>query len=597
MVVRTRPPPCAGFLARGRGGGAGGPRGGRPPPPPRPRPPPPPAAPAGPRRCRASAADTTTADEADEAGRRSVLDLADDETVEALDVTPGADPGEDGAADAGGSSERRRLLDMARAADALRGKPDAKLTGAIGLVRSLLADGCNPIVFCRFIDTADYVADALRAALKDVAVDGVTGRLPAEERAARVAALGAADHRVLVATDCLSEGINLQDRFDAVVHYDLSWNPTRHEQREGRVDRFGQPAPEVRIITYYGENNPVDGIILEVLIRKHRTIRSELGVSVPVPVDTDSVVEAILEGTILHSSGDQLTLFEKGVGRRDSLHREWDDAADREKRSRTVYAQRTIKADEVAPIVADVRASIGSPTDVAAFVPAAVTAVHGTAAGADPTDLDLTESPLSLRDLLPLTTLRARFDLPVADGETHLHRTHPVVAALATWLLDTSLDALADSPARRAGAIRTDVVRTRTTLLLVRHRFHVDVTRGGVDKRLLAEDWALLAFEGTPGAATWLPEDAAARLVDARPAGNITAEQARDFLNRVTDGFTHLGAHLEADAAARAAHLEEQYRTVRSAAGAKGLRYSVTPHLPPDVLGIYVYLPVPGPPP
>jgi SNF2 family DNA or RNA helicase len=48
---------------------------------------------------------------------------------------------------------------------------------------------------------------------------------------------------VLVATDCLSEGVNLQEHFDAVVHYDLSWNPTRHEQREGRVDRFGQSAP------------------------------------------------------------------------------------------------------------------------------------------------------------------------------------------------------------------------------------------------------------------------------------------------------------------------------------------------------------------
>jgi SNF2 family DNA or RNA helicase len=48
---------------------------------------------------------------------------------------------------------------------------------------------------------------------------------------------------VLVATDCLSEGINLQEHFDAVVHYDLSWNPTRHEQREGRVDRFGQESP------------------------------------------------------------------------------------------------------------------------------------------------------------------------------------------------------------------------------------------------------------------------------------------------------------------------------------------------------------------
>ena len=48
--------------------------------------------------------------------------------------------------------------------------------------------------------------------------------------------------RVLVATDCLSEGVNLQHWFNAVVHYDLAWNPTRHEQREGRVDRFGQRA-------------------------------------------------------------------------------------------------------------------------------------------------------------------------------------------------------------------------------------------------------------------------------------------------------------------------------------------------------------------
>ena len=61
---------------------------------------------------------------------------------------------------------------------------------------------------------------------------------------------------MLVATDCLSEGVNLQAYFDAVVHYDLSWNPTRHEQREGRVDRYGQPEPVVRASLIYGQNNP-----------------------------------------------------------------------------------------------------------------------------------------------------------------------------------------------------------------------------------------------------------------------------------------------------------------------------------------------------
>ena len=73
----------------------------------------------------------------------------------------------------------------------------------------------------------------------------MTGLLPADERKTRVEALAEEDRRILVATDCLSEGINLQQGFDAVVHYDLAWNPTRHEQREGRVDRYGQPKPSV----------------------------------------------------------------------------------------------------------------------------------------------------------------------------------------------------------------------------------------------------------------------------------------------------------------------------------------------------------------
>ncbi len=78
-----------------------------------------------------------------------------------------------------------------------------------------------------------------------------------------------ANPRILVATDCLSEGIDLQQQFDTVVHYDLSWNPTRHQQRNGRVDRFGQLSKLVRsILIFYAENNPVDGAVLEVILRK-----------------------------------------------------------------------------------------------------------------------------------------------------------------------------------------------------------------------------------------------------------------------------------------------------------------------------------------
>ena len=87
----------------------------------------------------------------------------------------------------------------------------------------------------------------------------MTGELTGEERAAQVEALADSERRLLIATDCLSEGVNLQGSFDAVVHYDLSWNPTRHEQREGRVDRFGQPNKIVRATLMYGDNNPVAG--------------------------------------------------------------------------------------------------------------------------------------------------------------------------------------------------------------------------------------------------------------------------------------------------------------------------------------------------
>jgi superfamily II DNA/RNA helicase len=49
-------------------------------------------------------------------------------------------------------------------------------------------------------------------------IEAVTGELPSEERRARVDAMAEADQRLLVATDCLSEGINLQSLFDTVIH-------------------------------------------------------------------------------------------------------------------------------------------------------------------------------------------------------------------------------------------------------------------------------------------------------------------------------------------------------------------------------------------
>jgi len=110
-------------------------------------------------------ADTDNPDDANEVGQRSVLDLMDDESPEGMDLSR---PGPMSAMSQRVQNNRRRLLDMARAADALKGEQDEKLKKAVQLVKSLLDDGFRPIVFCRFIPTAEYVADELRptAALK-----------------------------------------------------------------------------------------------------------------------------------------------------------------------------------------------------------------------------------------------------------------------------------------------------------------------------------------------------------------------------------------------------------------------------------------------
>jgi len=175
--------------------------------------------------------------------------------------------------------------------------------------------------------------------------------LPPVEREVRVQQLAEAEKHVLVATDCLSEGINLQEHFDAVIHYDLSWNPTRHEQREGRVDRFGQAKKEVRVVTYYGIDNQIDGVVLDVLLRKHRNIRNSLGISVPVPVNTDDIVEAIFEGLLLRErSGGLIENYLPGFEafmkpKKEDLYAQWDSATERERRSRTMFAQAGIKVD------------------------------------------------------------------------------------------------------------------------------------------------------------------------------------------------------------------------------------------------------------
>ena len=135
------------------------------------------------------------------------------------------------------------------------------------------------VVFTEYADTAAYVADALAERGID-SVQAVTGSDANPTLAARRfsplsnASLGGIPKgeepiRVLISTDVLSEGQNLQDA-RVVVNYDLPWAVVRMVQRAGRVDRIGQTADEVVVASML----PPGGV--EEVIGNHRRIRERL---------------------------------------------------------------------------------------------------------------------------------------------------------------------------------------------------------------------------------------------------------------------------------------------------------------------------------
>ncbi|WP_227878350.1 helicase-related protein [Arthrobacter dokdonensis] len=554
---------------------------------------------------RAIGEESETREAAEKRGMAVVMDQVEDDGGEAIDVVPGSRP--DTLDES--SSQKRNLNSFLKTARNLQEHPelDTKLLLLLKRAKALIADGYQPIVFCRFIPTAHYVAQYLRTAgKKKFDVEVVTGELPSEERAARIAAQAERAQempKILVATDCLSEGVNLQDGFQAVIHYDLAWNPTRHEQREGRVDRFGQLADTVRALTIYGDDNGIDGIVLEVLLRKHESIRRDLGISVPVPPKSDQVLAALLEGILMRGKdGDQLELFTL-TPEAEQLDSEWRSSAEQEKASRSRFAQNAVRPEEVEKVVEAARRSLGDPGDVAAFVRSALeeTGAHVHVAD-DGFTAELTAAVAGMRSALG-TDKAVRFvnDFPAPRNTAVLVRTDPVVAAAANYVLNSALDlqlAGKERPARRCGFIKTNEVERLTVALLVRFRTKLVLPARLGDRTDMAEEARVLAFTGSPQNPVWLADNAVDALLEAKPAAN--AGDVSNMMSNILDSMPLLAGPLNEKAREVAEQIRDSHREVRIAArgdraGQLGIRgLTVEPNLPVDILGVYVYSPAGG---
>lgn len=455
--------------------------------------------------------------------------------------------------------------------------------------------GARPVVFCRFINTAEAVGAALQSVFKKHKVEVVTGRLTPEERRLRVEALEEYPDRILVATDCLSEGINLQRLFNAVIHYDLNWNPTRHQQRDGRVDRFGQQATEVWSVMMFGENSIIDGAVIKVIKDKMERIQKETGVVVPVPEDSASVSNALMQAMLLHSSRPRAQgMFDFGDAAV-KLDDQWRNAEEDARRSQTRYAQSALKPEEVLPEWHRLRALLGGPEEVSRFTRRALLRIDkplGEQGSYWRVHYD--DMPQQLRERLAARRLTGTrligFEDNLPPEVAHVGRTHPLVALLAETMAEGALDPASVEgkvALGRAGAWRTRAVDTLTTVLLLRLRFKL-TTSGR--RTLLAEEATALAFSPAATEAFVLGADALA-LLEADASGNIEpsviARQIDAALTRL-EGYQHA---IAAYASVRAAQLSEDHDRVKAATRGEGVTTEVEPVLPADVIGLYVLVP------
>ena len=503
---------------------------------------------------------------------------------------------------------------------------DPKLRLLTDHLGELVKEGFSPVVFCRYIATAHYLGRHLEEQFKDVSVAVVTGELTADERKEKVALLGEAEQRLLIATDCLSEGINLQESFDAVVHYDLSWNPTRHEQREGRVDRFGQNGPVkdeegrtiVRATLIYGANNPVDGAVLEVILRKAAKIREELGVPVPLPDDDHTLSQTLLRAVMLrkgkHKNDRCQAVFDFAeMEEARAIEAQWQDAVDKAKKNRTVFAQRRLKPEDVLPEWHKSLATIGTREDVQRFVDRAL---NRFGSGLEPLSskgwvrggkASLDGLPEDLRERLEAKGLAGNlyvdFKYPAAPRCRPVQRSHPLVSVLAEAVLERTLDTTANGNTAvttkgdpgvlgRVGAWVSADVSVRTIVALLRLRHQLLIQRGGSASTLLVEEATAIAWAGLSDP-TATEGDEAFALIAAPPVADPPAHVRERTVAQALEQLGARRAELDAFAERRAQALLADHRRVREAADARGT-YMVKALLPADVIGLYVVLPRAG---
>ena len=467
--------------------------------------------------------------------------------------------------------------------------PDLGKEGATWLPRRVL-------IFTEYADTKRYLQQLLgdRVRTSDRAADRIAtfhGGIGEERREAIKAAFNADPHkhplRILIATDAAREGVNLQNNCADLFHFDVPWNPGRIEQRNGRIDRKLQQAAEVNCM-YFVLPQRAEDRVLDVLVKKTRTIHEELGSLAPVigrridlafargiehervdelattidKADADGGGERVrtMNLEIGHDETDQrrVKLERQLAELRELLEksREWIGLDDRHFRDALSASLETVGAGGLTAASA---AEAAADPDRARWL---LPHLHERK-GADPTwaaTLDTLraprkkgQSPAEWRREAPIRPVVFK-DPGNLDGEVvHLHLEHRVVQRLLGRFLSQGFR---DDDLRRACVLRTVEAQPRAVLL------------GRLS--LFGEGGARLHDEVLASAAEWLPLEQ--RRGALRPLGE---GEKSDVLQLVEEALAqprlreadptlqeHLRAHAARDVAELTPHLERRSKVL-----------------------------------
>ena len=175
-----------------------------------------------------------------------------------------------------GKSERAVIEDLLARCGRIEQGKEGKLQVLGQLVTDLVASREKVVVFTEYRDTLDAIVARLRALGIEEGKVLLTYHGDTTDRAAvRLRFLEDPDVLVLAATDAASEGINLQLACDHLIHVEVPWNPNKYEQRNGRIDRYGQER-QARIVLLVARGY-VEERAAEIVVTKLQEIARDVG--------------------------------------------------------------------------------------------------------------------------------------------------------------------------------------------------------------------------------------------------------------------------------------------------------------------------------